>query len=153
MRRSLLIIAFLLFFIGGKAFAGTTYTWTGLGFNSNWTTAANWFPSSGYPGSGGSTTDIAVINTSLLSVNLNTSLTISQLTTTSFGLLGIGVNFTGSSPTLTITNGLSIAQPLFALYAITFSGTGTALIGGTSSFAYAASMAVSTGATVNFSTA
>src|SRR5256885_1545275 len=113
MKRFLLIVTFLLLFVGGKAFAGTTYTWTGLGFNSNWTTAANWWPATGYPGSGGSTTDVAVINSSLLTVNLNAILTISQLTTTSFGLLGFGLNFTGASPTLTITNGLSIAQPLF----------------------------------------
>src|SRR3569833_2671148 len=131
-----------------RAAAGTTYTWTGLAFNGNWTSSANWFPSTGYPGSSG-TTDIAVINTSFQTVTLTSSLTIAQLQSTAYSVAGITIQFSGS-PTLTINSGISTAQPIFAATGITFSGSGRANIGGTSQLGYQSSMAISSGATVNF---
>jgi len=133
-----------------KANAGTTYTWTGLGLNNNWTTAANWLPLTGYPGSGGSTTDIAVVNLSLLTINLNTSVTISQLQTTLFGITGLNINLVGSSTILTIKNGITTAQPLLFSIVLTFSGNGSALVSGTSTLGYAGSMDITSGTTVIF---
>ncbi|HTI59827.1 T9SS type A sorting domain-containing protein [Mucilaginibacter sp.] len=126
----------------------TTYTWTGLAFNGNWTSSGNWFPSSGYPGSSG-TTDIAVINTSLQTVTLTSSLTISQLQSTLYGVAGVTVQLTGSN-VLTINSGISTAQPILAAIGLTFSGSGKVNIGGTSQLGYQSSMAIASGATVNF---
>lgn len=143
----LLLIIFLSAFCR-TAYAGTTYTWTGLGLDGKWTTAANWSPSTGYPGQSG-TTDIAVVNISLTTITLNTSLTVSQLKSTLYGINAINIQFSGSA-VLTITNGISTAQPVLASTGITFSGSGTANIGGTSQLGYQSSMAISSGATVNF---
>ena len=130
-----------------NATAATTYTWTG-GTSGNWTTASNWSPSTGYPGSSGST-DIAIINTSNATVTCTASLNISVLKSTTYGVSGITIKFSGS-PTFTISSGLSIAQPSSAATGITFTGAGTASIAGTSSFAYNSSMSITTGATVSF---
>jgi len=146
----LLLFILLTFLITKKADAGTTYTWTGLGLNSNWTTAANWSPFTGYPGSGGSTTDIAVVNLSLLTINLTSNVTISQLQTTVFGITGVTINLSGASTVLTINNGITTAQPALFSIVLTFSGSGSALIYGTSVFGYAGSMAVTSGATAVF---
>jgi hypothetical protein len=150
MKKFLLVLVFFIAVTANKSLAGTTYTWTGLGLTTNWTTAANWSPSSGYPGSGGSTTDVAVINLSLLSVTLTSSVTISQLKTTTYGITNVTVNLSGSSTALTISNGISTAQPSIASTVITFSGSGSATISGTSTFAYNGSMAVSSGTMVTF---
>jgi len=131
-----------------KRVNATTYTWTGLGLNTNWTNSANWSPFTGYPGKTG-TTDIAIVDVSLVTITLNTSLTISQLKSTLYSVAGLNVQFSGS-PTLNITNGISTAQPILAAYGITFSGSGTANIGGTSQLGYQSSMSIASGATVNF---
>jgi len=126
----------------------TNYTWAAAG-SGNWTTASNWSPSSGYPGSSG-TGDVATINVTGITVTLTSSITIGQLVTaTTFGVNNVTVAFSGS-PTLTINNGLSIGQPSSATYGIIFSGSGTAIIGGTSTFAYQADMKVLAGATLTF---
>lgn len=150
MKKFLLLLVFLIAATANKSFAGTTYTWTGLGATTNWTTAANWSPSTGYPGSGGSTTDIAIVNLSLLSLNLTSSVTISQLQTTTYGITNVTVNLSGSSTALTISNGITTAQPAIFSTVITFSGPGSATITGTSTMAYNGSMAVSSGTTVTF---
>jgi len=151
MKKPILVLFILLTILTtNKASAGTTYTWTGLGLNNNWTTAANWLPLTGYPGSGGSTTDIAVVNLSLLTINLTSSVTISQLQTTLFGITGLNINLSGSSTVLTINNGITTAQPALFSIVLTFSGSGSALVSGTSVLGYAGSMAVSTGTTVIF---
>jgi len=150
MKKFLLILVFLISVTTNKSLAGTTYTWTGLGLTTNWTTAANWSPSTGYPGSGGSTADVAVINLSLLSITLTSSVTISQLKTTTYGITNVTVNLSGSSTALTVSNGITTAQPAVFSTVITFSGAGSATISGTSSMAYNGSMAVSSGTTVTF---
>lgn len=143
---TLILSAFL---FSNSARAGTTYTWTGLGLNFNWTTAANWSPATGYPGKTGNS-DIAVVNLSLLTINLTSSVTISQLQTTLFGITGVNINLVGSSTVLTISNGFTTAQPALFSIVLTFSGSGTALISGTSTCGYAGTMSVSSGTTVTF---
>lgn len=150
MRRFLLILIILFAGTINKSFAGTTYSWTGLGFNQNWTTAANWFPATGYPGSGGSTTDVAIVNLSLLTITLNTSVTISQFQTTFFGITGVTLNLSGSSTVLNITNGITTAQPLLFSIVLTMTGNGSSVVAGTSTFGYAGSMAITSGTTVTF---
>src|SRR3569833_132659 len=128
--------------------AGTTYTWTGGASDGNWTSSSNWSPS-GYPGKT-STQDIAQVNVSSTSITLNTTLTISQLQTTFYGVTGVTINFSGASTTLNITNGVSTSQPLSFSTVLTFSGSGTANISGTSTLAYAGAMSITSGVTVAF---
>ncbi len=61
--------------------AGTRYVWVGgaAGHVNDWNQSGNWTPSSGYPGSGGSTTDAAVINSATNEPTLNISVTIDSL--------------------------------------------------------------------------
>ncbi len=124
-----------------------TYTWVGL-LGGSWTTASNWSPGTAYPGQSG-TTDTAYINISTITITLNSSITISRMASTTFGVTGITIQFLGS-PTLKINNGISIAQPLLLSFGITFSGPGTAIIGGYSNFAYLAGVQVASGTTVSF---
>jgi hypothetical protein len=49
----------------------TTYTWTGAGANTKWSTLANWNPNTGYPGKAAA--DIAVFNATSNSVQLDAS--------------------------------------------------------------------------------
>lgn len=144
-----LLFPFLIALIFGAqwAQAGTTYTWNG-GASGNWTTASNWSPSTGYPGSSG-TTDIARINTSNAVITLSASLTIASLQSTNYGVSGVKVQFSGSA-VLTVNSGLTTAQPSSASNGIIFSGTGTANIGGSSQLGYQSSMSILSGATVNF---
>jgi hypothetical protein len=128
--------------------SATIYTWAG-GTSGTWTSASNWSPNTGYPGKTG-TTDIAIINTSNTTISYTGNLTLSQLESTSYGVSGININFTGTTPTLAITSGLSFAQPSGFSVVLTFSGTGTATIGGTSTFLYGSSFTISSGTTVNF---
>ncbi len=51
---------FIGFFMTSGFTAAVTYTWTGGGANSLWSTTANWSPATGYPGK--AATDIAVFN-------------------------------------------------------------------------------------------
>ena len=141
------VIVFALLFCVKNAGA-TSYTWNG-GSSGSWTTSSNWLPNTGYPGSSG-TTDVAIINTSNATVNLNGNLTISQLESTNYGVAGITINFTGTTPTLAITGGLSMAQPSSFSTVLTFSGTGIATISGTSTFSYGSSFTIASGCTVTF---
>ena len=143
------LIASALLFYTKNAIAATTYTWNGAATGS-WTAAANWSPSTGYPGSSGSTTDIVVINTSNATISFSGNLTISKLESTTYGVTGITVNFTGTTPALAITSGITMAQPSTASVVMTFSGTGTATISGTTYFAYHGAMTISSSTTVTF---
>ncbi|MDF2434207.1 MAG: trimeric autotransporter adhesin [Mucilaginibacter sp.] len=147
-----LIILFTIAVSISSAYGANTYTWQG-GATGSWNVASNWTfngsTSTVYPGSSG-TTDIAVINTSNATITYTGTYTISQLQSTNFGVSGITISFTGTTPSLTITAGLNIAQPSGAAIGIIFSGSGTATITGTSSFGYHASMSISSGTTVTF---
>jgi trimeric autotransporter adhesin len=143
----LYVLLITLLFNVNSALAGTTYTWN-IGSSGNWTTASNWSPNSGYPGSSG-TTDIAVINTSGVTISLSATVTIAQLETTSYGFSGITISV-GSGNTLNIGAGVSTTQPASAAVSFTFGGTGTTKISGTVSAGYQSSFAIAAGATVYF---
>jgi len=148
--KTLLLFCCTAFFVilGISDASATTYTWAG-GSSGSWGVAANWSPSTGYPGQSG-TTDIAIVNTTNATIGLTGNYTIAQLKSTSFGVSGVTVNLNGSSSTLAINSGLNFAQPSSLSIVLTFNGTGTATIGGTSTFAYHGSFYIASGATVNF---
>ncbi len=80
--RSLISKACVLAFVASALHANAaTYTWNGG--SSTWGTAANWLPSSAYPGTAGATTDSVLIDTSSTNQTVSytlTSSTISNLT-------------------------------------------------------------------------
>ncbi|MBS1524937.1 MAG: T9SS type A sorting domain-containing protein [Bacteroidetes bacterium] len=149
MKRVLLFLLVLLLSVFSMqiARAGTTYTWAG-GSSGSWTTSANWSPSSGYPGSSG-TTDIAIVNTSNATITLSSTITIGQLKTTNYGVSGITISV-NSGITLNIGSGVSTSQPSSAAVSFTFSGSGAFAISGTVSAGYNSSFAISSGTTVYF---
>lgn len=126
--------------------AATTYTWVG-GLSGSWTQNSNWSPSTGYPGSSG-TTDVAQIQLSLANITLSSSITISSLQTQNYGTYGVTITMSGS-PTVNISS-LTVAQPVASLIGITFTGPGTVNIATSPSFGYAAGFGVGVNATVNF---
>ena len=149
----LCVFVFLVSFKAQHAAAQTTYTWAGAA-SGNWAQASNWRvngnPTVFYPGQSASN-DIAVINTSNALVTFTGTLTIGSLQSTMYGISGLGIKFSGATPSLTITGGLNMAQPSAAAVSIAFSGTGTATISGTSSFQYQGAMSVGVGTSLIFS--
>lgn len=132
--------------------AQTTYLWRG-GSSGSWETPSNWSvggvtQTANYPGKSASN-DIAQINTSNVTITVSASHTIYQLQSTNYAVSGITVSVSASQ-TLTVTNGLNMAQPSSFSTVITFSGSGSVSIAGTSSFQYGGSMSISSGTTVSF---
>jgi hypothetical protein len=145
-------LVFLFVISINSAYAANTYTWQG-GTSGSWNVASNWAfngsTSTVYPGSSG-TTDIAVINTSNATISYTGTYTIGQLQSTNYGVSGITISFTGTAPVLTITSGISLAQPSTLTPCLIFSGAGTATVSSTVTCAYQAQIVISTGATVTF---
>ncbi|MDB4920820.1 T9SS type A sorting domain-containing protein [Mucilaginibacter sp.] len=148
MKTKLLFCFIFIVLIFSKVSRATTYTWVG-GTSGNWNTNSNWSPGTGYPGSTG-TTDVAYINTSNATITYNGTHTIFSFATTNYGVSGLNIQFTGTTPQLTVTNGISMAQPSGASVVLTLSGMGTASVAGTCSFMYQGAMSVTSGVTVNF---
>jgi trimeric autotransporter adhesin len=145
-----LIIVSSIFLFAQRAGAQTTYSWTGLGLDGQWTTAANWSPSSGYPGSSG-TTDIAIIDGSSITVTLGSTITIAQLQTSLYGSNGITISINSGS-TLNIGSGITTSQPgATPAVSFTFDGAGSTVISGTVSAGFNSSFAITSVATVYFS--
>ncbi|MDR3693253.1 T9SS type A sorting domain-containing protein [Mucilaginibacter sp.] len=151
-----LIIALSVFIGVQKSDAQITYTWQG-GTSGSWNTPSNWSVLGItqillYPGSL-LTTDIAVIGTSnsaVTNITYTGTHTIAQIQTNGYSTNGIAITFTGTTPTLNISNGLNIGQQNGSMVGLAFSGSGTASIGGTSSFGYQQSMSIASGTTVSF---
>ena len=149
----LTLISVIILFISENSKAQITYLWRG-GSSGSWETPGNWSVGGVtqtilYPGSSATTNDIAQINTSNTTITSSISHTIGQLKSTSYGVSGITINFSGS-PTLIVNNGFSMAQPASQTTVLTFSGAGTVNLYATSSLAYYGSMVIASGATVNF---
>ena len=138
----------VLLILGVNDAKATTYTWVG-GSSGNWATASNWSPGTGFPGQSG-TTDIAIVNTSNVTISYTGNRTIAQLESTNYGVSGVTISFTGTTPTLNITSGLNFAQPSSFSLVLILSGTGTTTISGTSTFAYGSSINISAGITASF---
>jgi trimeric autotransporter adhesin len=138
-----------------KASAQIVFTWKG-GTSGSWNSAANWtvggLPTLLYPGSLSPiiTNDVALVNTSNATISYTGNQTIGVLESTNYGVSGLTINFTGTTPVLTIASGLNMAQPSSFTSVIAFTGAGTAVIGGTSSFQYAGSMSIAAATTVTF---
>ena len=139
--------------------AATTFTWNG-GTSGNWSTPGNWqvggvTQTLFYPGSLSPVvnSDIVIIPTSssgVTTITFTGTHTIASITTSGYNSNGIAIAFSGTTPTLTITSGLSIIQQNGVMVGAAFSGTGTASIGGTSTFGYQQSMSIGSGTTVSF---
>ncbi|WP_428327325.1 T9SS type A sorting domain-containing protein [Mucilaginibacter sp.] len=148
------LVVFILLMGVKSANAGSTYMWTGFAGTTDWTTNNNWYNTStfsftGWPGKT-STTDIAQIPYSNITINLTTSETISSLTTPNYGTSGATITFSGSpAPVLTIAS-VSLSQPYGLSTLLTFSGNGTALINSSLAFPYQGGFAIGSGATVTF---
>ncbi|PTQ95092.1 hypothetical protein C8P68_106307 [Mucilaginibacter yixingensis] len=146
----------------GKASAAT-YTWTGLGTNSNWSNTSNWTGGT-YPhlstdnvtipltGTFKSpTVDVAVICGTLtisgsVTVNLSANLTASGAVTISNGVTAV-IN-AASSTTFQISSGISVGSS--STTSITFSGNGATNLSGTFTASQNVTFAVSTGHTFSF---
>jgi hypothetical protein len=132
--------------------AQITYVWNG-GTSGSWNVASNWKVNGNtaviYPGSVLSN-DIVQVTTNNATITYTGNLTVGQLQTVGYGVAGLVIQFGNTGSTLAITNGLTAAQPNGAAVGISFTGGGTATIGGTSSFSYQASMTIGTGTTVSF---
>jgi hypothetical protein len=81
----------------------TAYTWANTEANGNWNVAANWIPSTGFPGVG----DTVTLGAGSYTVTLPSSYTgtVSTLTVGS----GVTLMFAATGQQLTVTNGLTLA--------------------------------------------
>jgi trimeric autotransporter adhesin len=151
-----LLISFLIIFIAfniQKVKAQVTYTWNG-GTSGSWTTPGNWLVGSTIPTSypGLVSSDIAIINTSNATISISGNLQVAQLETVSYGTNGVTLSI-NSGNTLTISNGLSLVQGSGsgAITVLTFGGAGKYVVGGTTTPGYSDVIAISSNATVYFS--
>ncbi len=106
--------------------AQTTYTWGNTG--TDWNTAGDWTPTTGYPGSTTSTADVAAFTgTAVTSPNLSASVSIANLEFTNAAASGYTVSSLSNSVTLTLNLFSTTAPtaPNYAIYAANTSGTNT----------------------------
>jgi len=142
-----------------NARGANTFTWNG-GASGSWNTPGNWQVGGVtqtllYPGSLSPVvnTDIVIIPTNsgaTTSITFTGTHTIASITTSGYNTHGIAIAFSGTTPVLTVTGGISIIQQNGIMVGIAFSGTGTASIGGTCTFGYQQSMTIAAATTVSF---
>ncbi len=102
------------------AVSGTKYTWVG-GTSTDWGTASNWNPNTGFPGS----VDTALVNIpGTFQLSLNGNRTVATFTLNGTGLLALG-----AGEVLTVNNDFTYGGSAFA----TFDPTSTLVIAGSAS--------------------
>ncbi len=109
------VLLALLLIAGGEKAYGQAYTWTGL-TDGNWTTATNWNPATGFPGSA-ATSDTALFN----AVSTNTTVTVG---TPANPILSVTFD-TALCPAYTLQAGTLIIGPDASAGAITVTSTVT----------------------------
>lgn len=132
MKKQLLFCLIIALLVNIKNAGAASYTWTGSN-NTNWSTNANWSPSTGHPVAGDNVTIPATANMPTVDIaSACASITISGITT-----ITLSANLTISGA-LTINNNLS------------FAGISSATIGGATTFGYNKSMTVGANCTLIF---